>query len=82
MNYYIEIKNKLIDNEIYSKVKDYSNRLVVEFRRKYNERTLRRIRQYYDKILLTIILYHGKINKGCETTYGEIYTRYISKRHI
>ena len=24
MNYYSEIKNKLIDNEIYSKVKDYS----------------------------------------------------------
>ena len=24
MNYYDEIKNKLIDNEIYSKVKDYS----------------------------------------------------------
>ena len=79
MNYYNEIKNKLIDNEIYSKVKDYSkekhkvityfkvgklldeagskygdnilndysNRLVVEFGRKYNERTLRRIRQYY-----------------------------------
>ena len=24
MNYYNEIKNKLIDNELYSKVKDYS----------------------------------------------------------
>ncbi len=24
MNYYNEIKNKLVDNEIYSKVKDYS----------------------------------------------------------
>ena len=24
MNYYTEIKNKLIDNQIYSKVKDYS----------------------------------------------------------
>ncbi len=79
MNYYNEIKNKLIDNEIYSKVKDYSkerhkvityfevgelldeagsrygdnilndysNRLVVELGKKYNERTLRRIRQYY-----------------------------------
>ena len=79
MNYYNEIKNKIIDNEIYSKVKDYSkerykvityfeigklldeagskygdnvlndysNRLVVEFGKKYNERTLRRIRQYY-----------------------------------
>ena len=47
MNYYNKIKNKLIDNEIYSKVKDYSNRLVIEFGKKYNERTLRRIRQYY-----------------------------------
>ena len=79
MNYYNEIKNKLIDNEIYTKVKDYSkerykvityfeigklldeagskygdnilknysNRLVVEFGKKNNERTLRRIRQYY-----------------------------------
>ena len=79
MNYYNEIKNKLIDNEIYSRVKDYSkerhkvitcfevgklldeagsrygdnilndysNRLVVELGKKYNERTLRRIRQYY-----------------------------------
>ena len=79
MNYYNEIKNKLIDNEVYSKVKDYSkerykvityfeigrlldeaggkygdnilktysNRLVIELGKKYNERTLRRIRQYY-----------------------------------
>jgi hypothetical protein len=79
MNYYNEIKNKIIDNEIYTKVKnyskerhkvttyfeigklldeagskygdnilnDYSRRLVVEFGKKYNERTLRRIRQYY-----------------------------------
>ena len=79
MNYYNEIKNKLIDDEVYSRVKDYSkerhkvityfdvgklldeagskygenilndysNRLIAEFGRKYNERTLRRIRQYY-----------------------------------
>ena len=26
MNYYNEIKNKLIDNEIYAKVKDYSKK--------------------------------------------------------
>ena len=34
MNYYNEIKNKLIDNEIYSKVKDYSkekNRVMTYF---------------------------------------------------
>lgn len=79
MNYYNEIKNKLIDNEIYEKVKDYSkerNRiityfevgkllseagrhygkdiigeysrmLVVEVGIKYNDRTLRSMRQLY-----------------------------------
>ena len=79
MNYYNEIKNKLIDNEVYKKVKDYSKnrnnlstyyavgkllyeagnkygegiikkyseRLVIEVGRNYNERTLRRIRQFY-----------------------------------
>lgn len=79
MNYYDEIKNKIIDNEVYGRFKDYSkerhtvityfeigkllneaggkygdnilneysNRLVIEFGKKYNERTLRRIRQYY-----------------------------------
>ena len=34
MNYYKEIKNKLIDNEIYSKVKDYSkekNKVITYF---------------------------------------------------
>ena len=79
MNYYNEIKNKLIDDEVYSRVKDcskekhkvktyfeigkllneagakygdsiiknYANRLIIELGKKYNERTLRRIRQYY-----------------------------------
>lgn len=79
MNYYNEIKNKIIDNEVYGRVKDYSKerntvityfelgklldeagsrygdniindyskKLVVEFGKKYNERKLRRIRQYY-----------------------------------
>ena len=79
MNYYNEIKNKLIDNEIYIKVKDYSKerhkvishyevgkllfeagkhygeniigsyseKLQIEVGKKYNERTLRRIRQFY-----------------------------------
>ena len=81
MNYYEEIKNKIIDNEIYCKVKDYSKernivntyfeigrllteaggkygdniideyskRLVVEVGKKYNSRTLRRIRQFYKR---------------------------------
>ena len=79
MNYYDEIKNKLIDNEIYLKVKDYSKerhrvityfeigkllldagskygesiiekysqKLMLEVGRKYNKRTLFRMRQFY-----------------------------------
>ena len=47
MYYYNEIKNKIIDNEVYARVEDYSNRLVFWFGKKYNERTLRRISQYY-----------------------------------
>ena len=79
MNYYNEIKNRLIDNEIYQKVKDYSKernkvityyeigkllneaggkygdkiieeyskRLMVEVEKKYNRRTLYRMRQFY-----------------------------------
>lgn len=80
MNYYNEIKTKLIDNEIYSKVKDYSKerhkvityfeigkllteaggkygdniideyskKLVQEVGKKYNKRTLFRMRQFYN----------------------------------
>ena len=80
MNYYNEIKNKLVDNEIYSKVKDYSKerhkvityfeigkllndaggkygdniideyskKLVVEVGKKYNRRTLFRMKQFYN----------------------------------
>ena len=80
MNYYNEIKNKLIDNEIYSKIKDYSKerykvityfeigrllteaggrygdniideyskKLVVEVGKKYNRRTLFRMKQFYN----------------------------------
>lgn len=80
MNYYNEIKNKLINNEIYSKVKDYSKernkvityyeigrllneaggkygdnvideyskKLVVEVEKKYNRRTLFRMKQFYN----------------------------------
>ena len=79
MNYYNEIKNKIIDNEIYSKVKDYSKerhkvityfeigkllneaggkygnniieeyskKLVIEVGKKYNRRTLFRMKQFY-----------------------------------
>lgn len=80
MNYYNEIKNKLIDNEIYLKVKDYSKerhkvityfeigkllneaggkygdniiddyskKLVIEVGKKYNRRTLFRMKQFYN----------------------------------
>ena len=80
MNYYSEIKNKIIDNEIYSKVKDYSKerhrvityfeigkllneaggkygdniideyskKLVIEVGKKYNRRTLFRMKQFYN----------------------------------
>ena len=79
MNYYNEIKNKIIDNEVYTKVKDYSKerhkvityfeigkllneaggkygdniideyskKLVVEVGKKYNRRTLFRMKQFY-----------------------------------
>ena len=79
MNYYNEIKNRIIDNEIYSKVKDYSKerntvityyeigkllneaggkygdniineyskKLVIDVGKKYNRRTLFRMRQFY-----------------------------------
>ena len=79
MNYYNEIKNKLIDNEIYTKVKDYSKerhkiityfeigkllneaggkygdniideyskKLTLEVGKKYNRRTLFRMKQFY-----------------------------------
>ena len=80
MNYYNEIKNKLIDNEIYLKIKDYSkerntvttyfeigkllyevgskygqsiikkysNKLMNEVCKKYNYRTLYRMRRLYE----------------------------------
>ena len=80
MNYYNEIKNKIIDNEVYSKVKDYSKerhkvityfeigrllneaggkygdniieeyskKLIVEVGKKYNRRTLFRMKQFYN----------------------------------
>jgi len=79
MNYYKKIKNKIIDNEVYSKIKDYSKekhkvltyfeigkllteaggkygdniieeyskKLVVEVGKKYNKRTLYRMKQLY-----------------------------------
>ena len=80
MNYYNEIKNKIIDNQVYSKVKDYSKerhkvityfeigkllneaggkygdniideyskKLVIEVGKKYNRRTLFRMKKFYN----------------------------------
>ena len=80
MNYYNEIKNKIIDNEIFENVKDYSKerntiityfeigrllneaggkygdniideyskKLVIEVGKKYNRRTLFRMKQFYN----------------------------------
>jgi len=80
MNYYEEIKEKLLKSEIYDRAKDYlkdrnkvivyydigkllseagkeygkniikqySEKLMIEVGKKYNERTLRRIRQFYE----------------------------------
>lgn len=80
INYYKEIKSKLIDNEVYAKIKDYSKerhrvityfeigrllneaggkygdniineyskKLVVEVGKKYNRRTLFRMKQFYN----------------------------------
>ena len=88
MNYYNEIKNKIIDNEVYSKVKDYSKerhkvityfeigkllneaggkygdniideyskKLIVEVGKKYNRRTLFRMKQFYN------IFYNPKVS--------------------
>ena len=85
MNYYDEIKEKLLKNEIYAKVKDYSkernkvlnyfevgkllseagkeygkniigsyaDKLVNDVGKKYNERYLRYMRQFYDMVLVT-----------------------------
>ena len=82
MNYYNEIKNKLIDNEVYKKVKDhsknrsdlntyyevgkllyeagnkygegvinnYSEKLTTEVGKKYNKRTLFRMKQFYNLV--------------------------------
>ena len=89
MNYYNEIKNKIIDNEIYAKVKDYSKerhkvityfeigrllneaggkygdniieeyskKLVIEVGKKYNRRTLFRMKQFYRTLKYSFIFY-------------------------
>ena len=57
MNYYEEIRDKLIKSEIYDRVKDYTKdrnkvkvyfELMSEVGKKYNERNLRYMRSFYD----------------------------------
>ena len=96
MNYYEEIKNKIIDNEIYCKVKDYSKqrntvntyyevgkllteagktygesiienyskKLLLDVGKKYNARTLRRMRKLYlffeTPFISNVIVFFGK----------------------
>ncbi len=128
MNYYNEIKNKLIDDEVYSKVKDYSKekhtllthyevgkllleagskygdniignyskKLSVEVEKKYNPRTLRRMRQLYQffeeqkwsplgtKLSISHIRQLFSINDSNEIKYyvEQIEKRNLSKRQL
>lgn len=47
MNYYNEIKQELVNNEIYKRVKEYSKRLTKELGKGYNTTTLKRMRQFF-----------------------------------
>jgi len=123
MNYYNEIKNKLIDNEIYLKVKDYSKerhtlithyevgkllleagriygediigsyskKLTIEVGKKYNPRTLRRMRQLYlffqkqkwsplgTKLSISHVRELFCLNNNLEINY---YANQVSKRNL
>lgn len=128
MNYYKEIKNKLIDDEIYSRVKDYSKekhtlltyyevgkllleagtkygndiignyseKLLIEVDKKYNSRTLRRMRQLYKffekqkwsplgtKLSISHIRQLFSLNDSNEINYyaNQIEKRNLSKRQL
>ena len=128
MNYYSEIKNKLIDDEIYSRVKDYSKekhtllthyevgkllleagtkygddiignyskKLSVEVNKKFNSRTLRRMRQLYQffedqkwspvgtKLSISHIRQLFVLNDSNEINYyaSQIEKRNLSKRQL
>ena len=104
MNYYNVIKEKLVDNEIYLKVKDYSKerhkvityfeigkllndaggkygdniideyskKLVVEVGKKYNRRTLFRMKQFYS------MFSDEKMSQLCDTIVLEPLCRVIT----
>ena len=128
MNYYEEIKNKLIDNEIYGRVKDYSKerhtllthyevgkllleagkkygddiignyskKLITEVNKRYNPRTLRRMRQLYQffekqkwsplgtKLSISHIRQLFNLNDNNEIKYyiHQIEKRNLSKRQL
>ena len=70
MNYYNEIKNKLIDNEVYKRVKDYS--------KNRNE-----LNTYYEVGKLLIEAQGGenraKYGDGLIKEYSEIFTKELGK---
>ena len=128
MNYYESIKDKLINNEIYSRVKDYSKernrlltyyevgkllseagkhygkdiigeyskKLVFEVGKKYNRRTLFRMKQFYDVFsdgkvspLVTqltwthyLILLSIKDQKKKDYYIKQVINRHLSKREL
>ena len=128
MNYYKEIKNRLIDDEIYSRIKDYSKekhtlltyyevgkllleagtkygndiignyseKLSIEVDKKYNSRTLRRMRQLYKffekqkwsplgtKLSISHIRQLFSLNDSNEINYyaNQIEKRNLSKRQL
>ena len=108
MNYYNEIKNKIIDEEVYSRVKDYSKerhrvityyeigkllkaaggkygdniigeyskRLVIEVGKKYNKRTLFRMKQFY------IIFSHEKVSQFATQLSWSHYVELLPLKNI
>ena len=128
MDYYEEIKNKIIDNETYERVKDYSKerhrvityyeigkllneaggkyggniineyskKLVIEVGKKYNRRTLFRMRQFYrtfsnEKVspLVTqltwthyLVLLSVKDSNAVNYYIDQIFKRNLSKRQL
>ena len=128
MDYYKEIKNKIIDNETYERVKDYSKerhrvityyeigkllneaggkyggniineyskKLVIEVGKKYNRRTLFRMRQFYrtfsnEKVspLVTqltwthyLVLLSVKDSNAVNYYIDQIFKRNLSKRQL
>ena len=122
MNYYNEIKNKLIDNEVFSRVKDYSKerhkvityyeigrllneaggkygdniideyskKLVQEVGKKYNRRTLFRMRQFYNvfsnekvSTLWTLLTWsHIRLLFGLNYNSINYYIQVIISKHI